>query len=326
MDLNLIVFFAMILLLIAIGLTKLNYLKYVMMYFISFALYSSSWDLLYSFSGQLSLGHAIPFGVGAFAIALLASDFNFSPIFALVLASLVAAIVGGVIGTTTIRLRPAYQGIAMLLFSQVLYWFSLIKYGDEGISFGFYKGAQIVTTAQVYIFGLFVFVIGIGSIYYIENSKHRLKLIATKDDQIAAEAAGLHVSKYKIAIFFLSSFFAGLAGAFFSLYSLHTDYTIFMVSNSFLPIGMSIIGGSGGIGGAILGSLIISLLNEIIPVYFSLATAYIIYGIMVIVILRFLPTGIIGILSKTIISVKNELIVDSKLVNGKKLNSSRFKK
>jgi len=89
---------------------------------------------------------------------------------------------------------------------------------------------------------------------------------------------------------------------------------------------MSIIGGSGGVGGAILGSLIISLLNEIIPVYFSLATAYIIYGIMVIVILRFLPTGIIGILSKTIISVKNELIVDSKLVNGKKLNSSRFKK
>ncbi|MCL4340090.1 MAG: branched-chain amino acid ABC transporter permease [Thaumarchaeota archaeon] len=283
---------------IIIPFTPFSYLNYVFMYFFAFSLLAASWDLLYSYSGQLSLGQALPFGVGAFSVAILSSNFHLNPIISLVIAPFVAAAIGGAIGGSTIRLRPAYQGIALLLFSQVLYWLALFQFGDEGISFGFVNGVEILSETQTYAIGILAFLFGVLTIFYIEHSNLRLKLLAIKQDNLAALAGGINVRQYKVILMFVSSFVAGLGGGFLALYTFHTDFTIFQVSNSFLPISMAVVGGMGSIWGALIGSLLISLLTTILPTFTTLAITYLIYGLMVILVLRFFPEGLRGIIRR----------------------------
>ncbi|MEM3264729.1 MAG: branched-chain amino acid ABC transporter permease [Conexivisphaerales archaeon] len=297
-NISFIIIIGVIVLSVVVFISPFTYLDYVLMYFFAFAIFAISWDFLYSYSGQLSLGHAIPFGIGAFTVAILASKYQLNPVIGLFIAPFTASLIGGLIGMTTIRLKPAYQGIALLLFSQVLYWFTLLQFSDEGISFGYRNGLPVLGFNESYFIGILVFIVGSISILLIEHSKIRLKLLAIKQDSFAAYASGINVTFYKIFTLFVSSFFAGLGGGFLALYTFHTDYTIFLVSNDFLPIAMSIVGGTQLLGGVLLGSLLISFLDTILPAYVSLAVTYLIYGILVILVLRIFPEGIKGIIKK----------------------------
>ncbi len=271
------------------------YLKFIMMYFFAYAIYTASWDLLYSYSGQLSLGQALPFGLGAFFTIMLTQIVKLPLVPSAIVGTLGAAAVGGSIGATTIRLKPGYQGIAILLFSQVLYWLSLIAYGEEGVSI-FSETPPSETT--IYITGFALFVLAMLAIYIIQNSTYKLKLLAIKGDNLAAEVCGINVPVHKAIVFFLSAFFAGLAGTYYGIFTSHADFSIFAVPNSFLPIGMAIVGGVGFLGGPIIGSAVVSLIINILPVWYSLAITYFAYGIVVIIILKVRPTGILGLLKQ----------------------------
>ena len=276
--------------------TGFSYLCYTFMYLISYLVLSASWYLLYSYSGQLSLGHALPFGVGAFSLMIFLSRLNFHPIIALILAPLVAAAVGGTVGLTTIRLRPAYQGIALLIASQVAFWISLLQVGEEGISLG----VQILAGGHIYGIILLISLICMLSIFFVENSKIGLKLKAIKEDGLASQSLGINVTYYKILIFFASSFFAGLGGTSFALYTSHADYTIFSIPNSFLPIAMVVVGGSGELTGCILGSVIISILMRYLPIKIGLPWTYIIYGFLVVLVLKIYPAGLLGAIKRAL--------------------------
>ena len=170
-----------------------------MMYFFAYAIYTASWDLLYSYSGQLSLGQALPFGLGAFFTIMFTQLLQLPLILSAVLGTLAAAVVGGSVGATTIRLKPGYQGIAILLFSQVLYWITLILYGEEGLSvFSATPPSQTI----VYVSGLLVFAVAMFAVYMIHNSKYRLKLLAIKGDNLAANVSGINVSLHKALVLF----------------------------------------------------------------------------------------------------------------------------
>jgi len=275
-----------------------SYLSYIIMFIIPYYLFTASWDILYSYSGQLSLGQAIPFGTGAFAMGILSRFIN--PIIALLGGCIVGGIIGGVIGASTLRLRPAYQGIALLVFSQILYWQTLYEFGDEGISFGLSSGRLIISTSKIYFIGIIIFLLVSLGIALFTKTNLALRLKAIKNDAVAAEAIGINTVYYKIVIFFLSSFIAALGGAFFALYNYHVDYSIFAVSNSFLPIGMAVVGGTGSFIGPLLGSFLISLLLTYLPVYYNLAITYIVYAIIVIGVLRFYPKGLAHLIIKYI--------------------------
>jgi branched-chain amino acid transport system permease protein len=282
---------------VLIPFTGFRYLQFIMMYFFAYAIYTASWDLLYSYSGQLSLGHALPFGLGAFFTIMLTQVAELPLIPAAVLGALGAAAVGGGIGATTIRLKPGYQGIAILLFSQVLYWLMLILYGEEGMSI---FSATPLSQTTMYASGIAIFGITLFAVYFIQNSKYKLKLLAIKGDNLAANVCGINVPLHKIIVFCLSSLFAGIAGAYYGIFTSHADFTVFAVPNSFLPIGMAIVGGVGFLGGPIIGSAIITVLINILPIWYSLAVTYFLYGIVVIVILRLRPTGILGLFQRKI--------------------------
>ena len=296
-DVNFIIFLAALVPSIVILISGLPYLQFIMMYFFSYAIYTVSWDLLYSYSGQLSLGQALPYGLGAFFTIMLAQLVNLPLILSAVLGVLGAAAVGGFIGATTIRLKPGYQGIAILLFSQVLYWLMLILFGEEGMSL---FSSTPLSRTTMYISGVFIFVIAMFTAYLIENSNYKLKLLAIKGDNLAANVCGINVPLHKAIIFFLSSLFAGIGGAYYGIFTSHTDFTIFAVPKSFLPIGMAIVGGVGSLGGPIIGSAIITLVINILPIWYSIAVTYFVYGIVVILILKIRPAGILGLFHRTV--------------------------
>jgi len=295
-DINFIIFLVSIASSIIIFLADKPYLKFIMMYFFAYSIYTASWDLLYSYSGQLSLGQAMPFGLGAFFTIMLTQLAKLPLVPSAILGTLAAAAVGGSIGATTIRLKPGYQGIALLLFSQVLYWLSLIAYGEEGVSI-FTETPPSETT--IYLTGLTLFVLSMFAIYMIHNSNYKLKLLAIKGDNLAADVCGINVRFHKVIVLYLSSLLAGLAGTYYGIFTSHADFSIFAVPNSFLPIGMAIIGGIGFLGGPIIGSAVVSVIINILPIWYSLAITYFAYGIIVILILKLRPTGIMGFLQRS---------------------------
>jgi len=270
-----------------------GYLVYIMMYFLTYSIFALSWDLLYSYSGQLSLGQALPFGVGAFAFALLVDALRLNPAISFAVAALVAALVGGSLGTTTLRLKPAYQGVAFLLLSQVFYWFTLYRFGDEGISF-----TLDVPLWGVYAMGMAAFVAASFAIIWITSTTVGLRLRAVKGDNAAAMASGIDVTRYKILVQFLSAFLAGLGGSFYVMFTMDANYAVFSITNSFFPIAISVLGGMGSPGGVLIGSLLLSALTVYLPAITSLAATYLIYALLVFLILRFYPHGIQRLLNR----------------------------
>lgn len=304
-DINVIIFLVSVVSSIIIFFADKPYLKFIMMYFFAYSIYTASWDLLYSYSGQLSLGQALPFGLGAFFTIMFAQFANLPLVLSAILGTLAAGAVGGSIGATTIRLKPGYQGIAILLFSQVLYWLTLIAFGEEGVSF-FSETPPSETT--LYFTGLTLFVISMFTIYMIQNSEYKLKLLAIKGDNLAADVCGINVRLHKVILLYLSSLLAGLAGTYFGIFISHADFSIFAVPNSFLPIGMAIVGGIGFLGGPIIGAAIVTMIINILPVWYSLAITYFVYGIVVILILRLRPTGILGLLQRSVRKEKSKVV------------------
>jgi len=290
-DVNIAILIAALVSSLLVPLTGLPYLRFIMMYFFAYAIYTASWDLLYSYSGQLSLGQALPFGLGAFFTIMFIQKIPLIP--SAVLGTLAAAAVGGSVGATTIRLKPGYQGIALLLFSQVLYQITLILYGEEGLSI---FSATPLSQTTMYISGVLIFAVAMFAIYLIQTSTYRLKLLAIKGDNLAANVSGINVPVHKAIVFFLSSLIAGIGGTYYAIFTSHADFTVFAVPNSFLPIGMAIVGGTGFLGGPIIGSAIITLLIRILPIWYSLAVTLFVYGLAVMAILKIRPTGIIGLL------------------------------
>ena len=294
-DVNLAILIAALFSSLLVHLTGLPYLQFIMMYFFAYAIYAASWDLLYSYSGQLSLGQALPFGLGAFFTLMCIRQTQLPLIPSAVLGTLAAAAVGGSVGATTIRLKPGYQGIALLLFSQVLYQITLILYGEEGLSI---FTATPLSQTTVYASGMVIFAVAMLAIYLIENSTYRLKLLAIKGDNLAANVSGINVPVHKTIVLFLSSLFAGIGGTYYAIFTSHADFTIFAVTNSFLPIGMAIVGGTSFLGGPIIGSAIITLLIRTLPIWYSLAVTLFVYGLTVMAILKIRPTGIVGLLQR----------------------------
>lgn len=286
---------AVLIALVVIDLLNYYYLQFVIFYFISFTLLTLSWDLLYSYSGQLSLGQAFQFGVGAFVTIFVIGHLGIPFYLSLLLGALTASAAGAAVGFTTIRLRPGYQGIALLLFSQIFYWFTYVEFGEEGYSV---FSLSALSLSTIYLIGIAVLIPSLAFFTLMQGSKYRLKLLAIKGDTLAADVCGINVKLHKTYAFVISSFFAGLGGSFFAVFSAHADYTILNVANNFFPIAMAIIGGMGLTQGAVLGSAIVVSLINILPIWLSIPITYIIYGVVAVTILRVVPRGLAGIFWK----------------------------
>jgi branched-chain amino acid transport system permease protein len=289
-------------------------------YTVTFTLYilltvslATSWNYLSGFGGYVSFGHAGFFGVGSYAGALLLYYEKVDWVAAVILAGLVTSVLALVIGYPMLRLRGPYFAVGMLAFSElgrviVTSWDGLTLGGrgvylpivrlqreEEGMSWWDRFQMQLHND-QNYFAMLVLAVVAVVVAYAIGTSRFGLRLLAIRDDEVAAQAMGIPTTRVKMAAFTLSAFFPGVAGAIYARQVGYIDpITVFAVVWSIRAIATAIVGGQGTILGPVIGAAVLTLVSE--KVWESDPNLYqVIFGAIIVLVVLFMPGGLIALL------------------------------
>jgi branched-chain amino acid transport system permease protein len=264
--------FLFFLLILAYPVTKpaLTYL-YILTMAGVMAIFAASWDLLVGRTGQMSLGHALFFGCGAYTTAILGVFFNFPVWITIPLGVLVCVLIAFMVGVPALRTKGPYLALITLaiplILTDAILEFVQVTGGDRpisGLPSLFNLPPQMIYQAQLadYYFILLLLAVSGILLYRIAYSRIGMVMVSILDDEVASKASGINTTKYKILAFALSALFAGLAGS-VSAHLLGTtvQYGVFGVDQSFMPIIVTIWGGIGTIYGAVAAGYIITILN-----------------------------------------------------------------
>ena len=230
-------------------------------------LLSVSLSMVVGFLGELSLGHAGFMCVGAYlggkASVLLEPIFgnSFLSLFiSIVIGGILAAICGIIIGLPALRLRGDYLAIVTLAFGEIV---RSLFMNSSRESFGGSLGLATPRFDKKYLFivGFVMVLVCLAVIQNIIRSKHGRAITAIRDSEIAARATGINVTKYKLIVFTVSAFFAGIAGVLYSYSNINVQSTNFSYNYSIEILVMVVLGGMGSINGSILAAVLITYLD-----------------------------------------------------------------
>ncbi|MBO5041389.1 MAG: branched-chain amino acid ABC transporter permease [Clostridia bacterium] len=230
-----------------------------------------SLSLVVGFLGELSLGHAGFMCVGAYLGGKVASMLvpvmgNSIPTFLISLAvgAIAAAICGAIIGIPALRLRGDYLAIVTLAFGEIV---KSIFQNTSDATFGGAMGLATPRFSKSYLF-LFALVLVLITLAVVQNfirSKHGRAVTAIRDNEIAAKATGINVTKYKLIAFIISATFAGVAGVLYSFSTSTIQSITFDYNYSIEILVMVVLGGMGNINGSIIAAALITFLNTKLP-------------------------------------------------------------
>jgi branched-chain amino acid transport system permease protein len=250
-------------------------------------------------AGQISLGHAGFFGIGAYTSAILTTIHGYSPWVGLPMAALLAGLIGAIITYPALRVRGHYVAIATLGIGQIvaftlLNWESVTR-GPMGITrippISLF-GVDIVRPTEFYWLALVV-ALGVALlIWQLSRSHLGRSWRAIREDETAALTVSIRADHYKALAFGLSAAIAGLGGALIAHFYGYISYDSFVARESILTLTMVVLGGMSSIPGAFVGALALIGIPEL---FRPLADyRYILYGILLLLVIRFRPRGLIG--------------------------------
>jgi branched-chain amino acid transport system permease protein len=272
---------------------------------------SAAWNVAGGYAGQVSIGHAAFFGIGAYSVALVVTRFDRSPWLGIVVGIVLAVGGGLLIGFLSNRLKGPYFALSTIAFSQVLLigvsrWRGFTA-GAEGIPVPFRPGFASLGlghVAWVYT-ALVVAVLYYAVQVYLERSRIGYQLAGVREDEDAAEALGIPTRRLKVLAVALSAALTSICGSLWAQYIGFVDPTyVFSVDLSVKFALNAIIGGMGTALGPYLGSLLITSLETYLRATFSgVKTGFtgiylIIYGTVLILVVRFAPEGLTGIAAR----------------------------
>jgi len=255
-----------------------------------FALYAVSWDLLAGYAGQISLGHALFFGVGAYTTALLNTRIGFPPALGIPMGALAAMLAGLIVGVPCLRLRKHYLALATLAFplmlTGVVYVFPRYTGGELGI-FGITRLAA--STLAEYYTAIGIMLAVVFALWKLTTSRIGLIFHAIREDEVVVRALGINTVRYKLLAFLCSGLVAGLAGALYAHFDRIAGPSNLELFMSFQPVIWTIFGGAATIYGPVTGVFILFPAVEYLrafPEYRML-----IFALLVLLVLRFMPRG-----------------------------------
>jgi branched-chain amino acid transport system permease protein len=264
-----------------------------------FSLFAASWDLLSGFTGQLNLGHALFFGVAAYGAALINIHFDMPPWITIPLGGIGAVLVGLIAGIPALRLRGFYLGLVTLSFPLILtgliFVFPDFTGGELGLS-----GVDRLSSSRIVSYYTIVIVFAISVLFLWKFSDAKSKLFrvgvllhAIREDEIAARAAGINTTHYKLLAFAVSGFFAGIAGGLYAHFLRIAGPSTLDLFFSFQAILWTIFGGIATIYGAVAGVFILYPLVEFLSLYtLGEELRYVFFCVILIIFLLFMPEGI----------------------------------
>ena len=262
-----------------------------------------SLNVILGWTGMLSMGHAAFYSIGAYASAILATKLGWG-FFPTALAGIaVSALLGTMLGLTTMRLSGSYLAITTMGFAEVirmvlLSWESMTNgaFGIQRIPRPVIFGYELTTAnGGLYLLTLGIVVLVLYFCSAIQTSKLGRTLRAIKNDSLAAILMGINTEKYKVIAFAIAGGLAGLAGAMFAAMNRYIDPNTFNFDSSMLIVCICILGGMGSIKGQILGAVLLITFPEVLR-SFALYR-FVVYGVILLVMMRFRPTGLLGSLS-----------------------------
>ncbi|MCJ7685521.1 MAG: branched-chain amino acid ABC transporter permease [Desulfobacteraceae bacterium] len=276
-----------------------------------YAMFLSSWDLLTGYTGQISFGHSLFIGGGAYTAGFLSFYFNVPIWVTIPTGGLVAALLGYGLGLPALRLKGPYLALATFAASAVAAGLTAVFWEYSGGEDGLYGIASLSRNYVVkYYLSVALMVVICGFLLLLVNSQYGLILKSIREDESAAEASGINVTRYKLLTFVISGFLAGVAGAFYAHTQMHVGTDLLSLSLSIMVVLMSVVGGLGTIIGPIVAGYLLILLNEWLRVIE--AVRVLIYSGSVVLILLFIPRGVVP----TVISGIEALIKKMKSPSG----------
>ena len=274
-----------------------RYSQHVLILVLLYVALGSSWNILGGFAGQLSLGHAAFFGIGAYTAAVIASKTSLSPWWAMIAGPLLVLPIALVVGWICFRLRGPYFTLATIAVGEVMRLVAL-NWGDlTGGAVGVVIRPSIFSgTSKVpyYYIVLAIAVAAIALCQAISRRKLGYYLMAIREDEETAESIVIDTTKYKLIALALSASLTAIAGAFYANYFLFVDPTIVLpLALSVEIVLMAIIGGLGTVAGPVLGAVLLKLSSEVFRNEFAQANL-LIYGVLLVVVILFMPGGLMG--------------------------------
>ena len=258
-----------------------------------YTILSQSWNVLGGFTGQISLGHSTFFGIGALVFRYL-WILGIPPYLALCGASISSLLLASIIGFPAFKLRGHYFAIGTLAFSMIAS--ITVQNIFPGVSFSPPEFLSKYSLVPIYYMALTAAVITLALVSALTRSKLGLALVSIREEEDAAEAIGINTFEYKVIAMTLSTLIAGLGGGLFSFYvASYYYYVPFELGWSFDPVLISFIGGAGTVAGPVLGSIVFVILKELFAISLGQMNV-LIFGIVFIFTVLFLPKGLIGIM------------------------------
>jgi branched-chain amino acid transport system permease protein len=284
---------------VSLGVTN-SYYQLILTLVPVWAVFGLSWNLLSGYTGLISFGHAAFFGIGAYATALGQIYFDISPWLLIPIAAVLGGIAGLLIGFPTFRLQGHYFALAMLAYPlAILYVFEWL--GFQEVTLPIKRDAPIAfmqfTDPHVYtLLGLAIMLGTIMLTQWIERSRFGMALLAIKQNEAAAEAAGINTLAWKLRAITLSGAIAAAIGGFYAQVLLVvTPQSVFGMLVSAQALTVTMFGGVGTVWGPVIGAATLIPLSEMLQAHFGARLPGIngvIYGVAIVTVILVAPEGI----------------------------------
>lgn len=292
-----------------------SYIQRILIMIGLYAVLALSLNFIVGHLGEISLGHAAFYAIGAFTSVFLTvkCGMNFFP--ASLIGACVTAVFGVLLALLTMRMTGIYLAVTTMGFLEViraviLNW-KAVTGGSQGISnigkpelFGF---TFTLTNGGYYYLILAYLLLTVLVTHLVMRSRMGRSFQAIREDSLAAQFMGIDLYQYKIWNFALSAFFAGLAGAFYAHFLGYINNNTFTYSISVTILCMVILGGMGVTKGAIIGAVILAPMSEILRSVTDMMSSlpswlisnperwrFVIYGLILVLMMRFRPQGLLG--------------------------------
>ncbi len=270
-----------------------------------FAALSTAWNIVGGYAGQLSLGHMMFYGIGAYTTSLLVTHFGLTPWIGMWIGAVLAALVGAAVGYPCFRLRGPFFSLSSIAFLEVIRLLSIHFVGLTGGSAGLIVPLKLGWAWMVFsekvnylyiAFSLLLLCLGVS--LAIRQSRLGFYLTAVREREDAALAAGINNSQVKLKAVVVSAMLTALIGAFHAMYLTFLEpATMFSLGTSIEVAMFSLIGGLGTVAGPLLGTVLVVPLAELARGWLGASASGlhgVVYGTVLVLITLTLPAGLVG--------------------------------
>jgi branched-chain amino acid transport system permease protein len=286
--------------------------RHIMIMIFLYGALASAWNIIAGYCGQISLGQAVFFGIGAYTSSLLFKIIGLTPWAGMIAGAVIAALVSQIIGFPVFRLRGHYFAIATIAVGEIVQaliinWdaiggargvFIPIKRPDSFLNFQFHQ-----SKASYYYIALGLLLVALAVSRRITRSRHGYYFRAIREDQDAAAALGVNVAREKLRAFAIAAALTAMGGTFYAQYLLFIDpESVFPLSLSILICLVAVLGGVGTLWGPILGAAVLVPLQESTRVMLGgtgKALDLLIYGALIIAISVLQPGGLMAFFTRS---------------------------